>query len=452
MPDSPRQEIAERQVDDLAWALDSGALIHARKLLHALHPGEVAHLFESMPSEQREMLWSLVNPEDEGDILANLNEDVLAQVTRQMNTAELLEATKGMAADDLADIVQDLPATVGAELLRGMSHQDRHRIASVLAYPEDSAGGIMNTDTVTVRADVDLDVVLRYLRVYGNIPDHTDNLIVVDRYDHYLGLLPLKILLSSDPDLTVAEVMNHDAEGIPVDASDDQVAKLFEDRDLISAPVTDPTGRLLGRITIDDVVDVIREQADHSLMSMAGLTEDHDMFGPVFNSTRRRAVWLGVNLMTAFLASWVIGIFEDTIEKVVALAILMPIVASMGGVAGSQTLTLVIRGMAVGQLAKANTRALLIKETAIGFLNGMMWAIVVAAVAVFWFDDIMIGYIIAAAMLINLVAGALGGVLLPLLLRKVNVDPALAGGVLLTTITDVVGFLSFLGLATLVYY
>ena len=448
MPDHRESQIVQN-ADDLSWAVDNNALAHARKLLHAAHPGEVAHLLEAMPASQREILWGLVKEADRGDILANLNEEVLAHLAEHMDTEDLLEAVGGMAVDDLADMIQELPQTIGSELLRGMSHQDRHRIAVVLSYPDDTAGGLMNTDTVTVRADVDLDVVMRYLRMIGSLPPHTDSLIVVDRFDHYLGLLPLSSVLTQDPDLTVAEVMDHDAAAFSADNTDLEVVKRFEDRDLVSSAVVDETGKLLGRITVDDVVDVLREQADHSLLSMAGLNEEEDMFAPVMISTRRRAVWLGVNLLTAFLAAWVIGLFERTIDQIVALAILMPIVASMGGVAGSQTLTLVIRGMAVGQIGKSNTRALFLKEAAVGALNGLAWSVVVALLAVVWFNDIRIGFIIAAAMLINLLAAALAGVVLPLVMKRVKIDPALAGGVVLTTVTDVVGFLSFLGLATL---
>jgi magnesium transporter len=309
----------------------------------------------------------------------------------------------------------------------------------------------MNTDTITVRPDISVDVVLRYLRRHRNLPPMTDSLIVVSRRDDFIGVLPITRILVSNPAATVREVMDTEVEPIPVTMSDTQVATLFERYDLISSPVVDDTGRLLGRITIDDVVDVIREDADHSLMSMAGLDEDEDTFAPVWKTTRRRAVWLGINLITAFIASAVIGLFEDTISKVVALAVLMPIVASMGGIAGSQTLTLVIRGMAVGQISSANVGWLLNREFVVGALNGLFWALVVATAAAAWFQDLMIGAIIAAALVINLVAAAFVGTMLPLFLKSRNIDPALAGSVILTTVTDVVGFMAFLGLATLIY-
>jgi magnesium transporter len=417
-------------------------------MLNALHPAEIAHLLESLPPARRELVWELVDPENDGEVLVHLGDEARASLVREMETGELLAALEGLDVDDLADFIQGLPDALISEALEGMNKQDRLRLEAVLSYPEDTAGGLMNTDTVTVRADVSLDVVLRYLRRQGKIPDLTDSLIVVNRYDRYLGLLPLSELLTKEPDYTVAEVMDQSMEGIPARTPATEVTKLFEDLDLISAPVIDDNGTLLGRITIDDVVDVIREEADHSVLSRAGLNEDEDIFAPVLPSARRRAVWLGVNLLTAFLASWVIGQFQDTLQQVVALAVLMPIVASMGGIAGSQTLTLVIRGLALGQVGKTNTRWLLSKEIAVGALNGLVWAAVVSLFAILWFRDLQIGGIIALALVLNLLAAALAGVIIPIVLRRLRIDPALAGGVVLTTVTDVVGFLAFLGLAT----
>jgi magnesium transporter len=334
------------------------------------------------------------------------------------------------------------------ELLHSMDKQNRHRLEAVLSYPDDTAGGLMDLDIVTVRANVTLDVVLRYLRLRGQIPDLTDSLMVVDRFDRYQGVLPLATLLTSDPDSSVAEVMEHDIEGISANMKDADVARLFEDRDWVSAPVIDDDGKLLGRITIDDVVDVIREEADHSFMSMAGLDEEDDIFAPALLSARRRAIWLGVNLATAFLASWVIGLYEATLERVVALAVLMPIVASMGGIAGSQTLTIMIRGLALGQVGSSNARTLMLKEIAVSVMNGLIWSLVVALIVTAWFHNVEIGAIIAAALIVNLVCAALAGFGIPLALKRIGVDPALAGSVLLTTITDVVGFVAFLGLGT----
>ena len=332
-----------------------------------------------------------------------------------------------------------------------MDLQDRARLEQVMLYPEDTAGGLMNTDTITIRAPLTLDVVLRYLRRHEEIPAMTDNLIVVNRSDRFIGLLPLRTLLVSDPTATVRQKMVTDVEPIPVSLPDTDVARLFERNDWVSAPVIDEDGRLVGRITIDDVVDVIREDADHSFMSMAGLDEDEDTFAPVFRTAPRRAMWLGINLITAFIAAGVINLFQGTIEKVVALAVLMPIVASMGGIAGTQTLTVLVRGIALGQVGRNNQAWLINREVLVGLLNGVLWALVVAVAASLWFDDWTIGLVIAAALVINLITAGFTGAVLPLLMTRFRIDPALAGGVVLTTVTDVVGFLSFLGLATLFY-
>ena len=433
----------------LSEALASGAAGRVRRLVYNLHPAEIADLLESLPPKPRVILWELVDAEDRGEVLLHVADEVRSGLIKEMEPGELVAMTEGLDTDDLADLLADLPGAVIHEVLRAMDQQNRHRLEAVLSYPEDTAGGMMNVDPVTVRADVSLDVVLRYLRLRGNIPDLTDSLVVTNRYEKYLGLLPLTTLLTSDPDKSVSEVMDREVEGIRADLPDVEVAKIFQDRDLISAPVVDSSGKLLGRITIDDVVDVIRDEADHSLMSMAGLDEENDLFAPVVPSAKRRAVWLSINLATAFLASWVIGLFEGTLEKVVALAVLMPIVASMGGIAGSQTLTLVIRGVALGRLSGTNARHLLIKESSVALINGVMLALVVAAVTIWWFGDTRIGAIIGAAMVINLMVAAVAGVTIPLMQRRMGIDPALAGGVVLTTVTDVIGFMTLLGLGTL---
>jgi len=450
MPEpSAEQSVTQERLEHLSQALASGAAGQVRRLMHNLRPAEIAHILESTPPNKRLLLWELVDPEDRGEVLLHVNEEVRSGLIDIMDQGELVAAAEGLDTDDLADLLQDLPGTVIHEVLMSMDLQNRHRLEAVLSYPEDTAGGLMNVDTVTVRADVSLDVVLRYLRLRGNIPDLTDSLIVVDRYDKYLGLLPLSTLLTEEPDLSVAEVMDRSVEGIYADTPSIEVAKLFQDHDLVSAPVIDHKSKLLGRITIDDVVDVIRDEADHSIMSMAGLDEEDDIFAPVVASARRRAVWLGINLMTAFLASWVIGRFENTLQSVVALAVLMPIVASMGGIAGSQTLTIMIRGLALGQVGKTNARWLMFKELAVGTLNGILWAIVVAMITMAWFQNYDVGLIIGAALIINLICAALAGFGIPLLLQRFGVDPALAGSVVLTTITNVVGFVAFLGLGTL---
>ncbi|HGG58898.1 MAG TPA: magnesium transporter [Gammaproteobacteria bacterium] len=440
----------ENKLDKVSSLLRSGRLNPVRQLLKALTPGEIAHLLESLPPYQRKLVWGLVDSEVSGDVLVELGEEARSGLIDDMETGELLDATEGMETDDLADLVQTLPETITDELLRRMTYSDRQRLETVLAYDEDTAGGLMNTDTVTVRSDVTIDVVFRYLRVRGELPEHTDSLMVVNRFGYYLGALPLSRLVTSDVNLTVEEVMNAEAPAIPANMPESEVAKLFEQRDLVSAAVVDEAGRLLGRITVDDVVDVIRDEAGHNLLSHAGLNEEDDIFAPVVPCARRRAVWLGVNLLTAFMASWVIGQFQDTLEKYVALAVLMPVVASMGGIAGTQTLTLMIRGLALDQVRKDNTRWLMYKELAVGFLNGVFWAAVVAWIAILWFRDMELGMIIAVALIVNLLIAALSGVVLPLVLKRLSIDPALAGGVVLTTITDVIGFFVFLGLATVV--
>ena len=448
MVELTEQNTTQQRLETLNTALQSGTAEQVRHLLAGLHPAEIGDLLESLPHGPREILWELVDADDQGEALVAVNEEVRAGLIEGMETSKLVAIAGGLDTDDLADVLQDMPGAVIHELLRSMDKQNRHRLEAVLSFPEDSAGGLMDLDIVTVRGNVSLDVVLRYLRLRGEIPDLTDSLMVVDRFDHYQGVLPLATLLTSDPESAVSAVMDHDVEGIQATMQDADVARLFEDRDLVSAPVIDENGKLLGRITIDDVVDVIRDEADRSLMSMAGLDEDDDIFAPATTSAQRRAVWLGINLGTAFLASWVIGLYEATLQQVVALAVLMPIVASMGGIAGSQTLTIMIRGLALGQVGPTNARTLMIKEVLVSIMNGLMWAIVVAIIASAWFQDIKIGAIIAAALIINLICAAVAGFSIPLALKRVGVDPALAGTVLLTTITDVVGFMAFLSLGT----
>jgi magnesium transporter len=451
MPHTAKKNETQAHLDQLNEALSSGTFVQVRRMLNSLLAPDVAHLLESSPPKSRAILWKLVDVEREGDILQAMNDEVGSQLIRDMNTDELITITEGLDTDDIADILQQLPGRVISEVLAAMSTQDRLRLESVLSYDEDTAGGLMNTDTITVRPNHTADVVLRYLRRHDEIPEMTDNLIVVNRKDEYLGLLPLRKLLVSDPGMTVREIMQTGIDPISADMSDTDVATLFQRHDWVSAPVVGEDGRLLGRITIDDVVDVIREDADHSLLSMAGLDEDEDTFARVIHAAPRRAMWLGINLITALVASATINIFEDTIDKIVALAILMPIVASMGGVAGSQTLTIVIRGIALGQIGRNNANWLLRREILVGILNGLLWAGLIAVVAMLWFGETKIGIVIALAMFINLLTAAIAGVLLPLAMKMMKIDPALAGSVALTTVTDVVGFVSFLGLATLFY-
>lgn len=432
----------------LGTAIDSVTLNQVRHILNNLSPPDVAHQFETAPPKFRRILWELVDPEISGEVLQELSDEIQLEFLNEMDGAEVASLTEGLDVDDIVDILQQLPDQMIPEVLQAMSVQDRQRVESVLTYDEETAGGLMDTEIITVRPDITVDVVLRYLRRFDEIPDLTDNLFVVSRNDLFLGNLALGKLLTSSPTTTVREVMNPDAKAIHVNLTDSDVAQQFQRQDLVSAPVVDDNNRLLGRITIDDVVDVIVEDADHSLLAMAGLSDTEDTFSSISRTAPRRAVWLGVNLITAIIASTAISLFEGTLDKVVALAILMPIVASMGGVAGSQTLTVVIRGMALGQVERSNLSWLLSKEFTVGALNGMLYALVAGAVVSLWFQDSTMALIIGAAMAINLTAAAITGTLLPVLLRSINIDPALAGTVVLTTVTDIVGFVSFLGLAT----
>ncbi|MGO1232457.1 MAG: magnesium transporter [Marinobacter sp.] len=452
MTDILEKSQARQRLRSLSEALDNGSLKQVSRILNGgLSPSDIAHLLESSPPRQRALLWNLVEKDLEGEVLQYLNDDIRSYFLSQLNAQELADIIEDFESDDLADLLQQLPDTVIQEVLDTMDEQDRLRVEEVLSYPEDTAGGLMNTDTITVRPDISVDVVLRYLRRHRNLPPMTDSLIVVSRRDDFIGVLPITRILVSNPAATVREVMDTDVEPIPVTMADTQVATLFERYDLISSPVVNEEGRLLGRITIDDVVDVIREDADHSLMSMAGLDEEEDTFAPVLKTARRRAVWLGINVITAFTSASVIGMFEETIKQVVALAVLMPIVASMGGIAGSQTLTLVIRGMAVGQVDNANIKWLLNREFLATTINGFLFAAVVSGAAMVWFRDPTIGMVIAMALVINLIVASVVATLLPLTLKRLKIDPALASGVILLTTTDVVGFLSFLGLATFFY-
>jgi magnesium transporter len=443
---------AKAKLHSINTALENGGLLDVKRTINSgLAPAEVAHLIESSPPKIRKMLWELVDTENEGEVLQHLSDEISASFLNEMSASQLVDLTSELDTDDVVDLLQQLPEQLSNDVLQEMDSEDRDRLEAVMFYPEDSAGGLMNTDTVTVRADIKLDVVLRYLRRHRSLPAMTDNLLVINRSHEFIGILPINKLLVSDLNQTVREVMTTDTQVIHANMDEEDVAKIFERHDLVSAPVIDGVGKLIGRITIDDVVDVIRDTADHSMMSMAGLDEEEDTFAPAFKTGRRRAVWLGINLVTAFIASAVIGLFDQTIERLVALAVLMPIVASMGGIAGSQVLTLVIRGQALGHISSRNINWLMNRELAVGFFNGLLWASVIAAITFFWFDDLQLAWIIGAAIIINLLVAALSGAALPIILKRQNIDPALAGGVLLTTITDVVGFFAFLGLASIFY-
>src|SRR5690349_4794766 len=449
MIETTRIPTKERRLAALRGALREGSWRGAARMIAAMHPAEIASLIEALPAAQREVVWNFVEPEIEGDVLVEMSESVRQSLIDGMDADELLAAAENMELDDLADLVGDLPETVSLQLVKSMDHQDRERLKTVLSYEPDTAGGLMNVDTVSVRGDVTVEVVLRYLRMRRELPDKTDRLIVVDRNDLYLGTLALTRLLTEDPDTAVGDLLDEESPRIAPDLPAHDVARLFQDRDLVSAAVVDPHGKLLGRITVDDVVDVIREEAAHEVLSSAGLADEEDVFAGIFPSTRRRLIWLGINLVTAFLAAAVVSRFEGTIEKVAALAALMPIVASMGGIAGTQTVTLIIRGIALGQVEWVNAKWLLWKEIAVGGLNGLIWAAIVGAVTIVWYGTWKIAAIIAAATLINLLCAAAVGVIVPLMLRRMRIDPALSAGVILTTFTDCIGFATLLGLGTL---
>ncbi|WOJ98333.1 magnesium transporter [Congregibacter brevis] len=445
------QEDQKRSRDSVSRALESGTLVDVRRRIRVMEPGEVAHILESSPPRYRHVLWQLLEGSQEAEVLNELGEELKLDFLQTMGPDQVAQITEELDDDDVADILQQLPEAFTQQVLDEMDEQDRSRLERVMVYDEDTAGGLMNTDTISIRADVTLDVVLRFLRRHEEIPEMTDTLIVVSRDDHYVGLLPVRTLLVSDPGSSVRELMLTKRKPINTDMPDSDVARLFERNDWVSAPVVDDDGVVVGRITIDDIVDVIRDDGDHSLMSMAGLDEDDDTFAPAVKTARRRALWLGINLLTAFIAASVINLFQDTIEKVVALAVLMPIVASMGGIAGTQTLTVLVRSLAVGQVNRSNARWLVSRELASAALNGVLWALVVAVAASLWFQDTTLGLVIALAIVINLVTAGATGAVLPLMLQRMKIDPALAGGVVLTTVTDVVGFMSFLGLATVFY-
>jgi len=449
MAEAIRHDKTARQLRLLSEAIGSGRLGAVKRLVNTLAPAEIGNLLESLPPEQRAIVWGLTDPEDDGEVLVHVGEDVREDLLAEMDPDEILAAAETLDIDDLAELMGDLPDTIADEVLKSMERADRERLEQMLTYGEDSAGRLMNPDVVTVRADVSVDVVLRYLRQRGELPTATDRLYVVSRRRQYLGSVTLSALLTAAPDTLINRLLDDSQPAIPAETPRSEVAAQFADHDWLSAPVVDASNILLGHITIDDVVDIIREQAEHRAMSAAGLNEDEDLFSPVPRAARRRAVWLGINLLTAFLASWVIGNFEGVISQVVAVAVLMPIVASMGGIAGTQVLTLMVRALALGQVGYSNSVPLLRKEILVAVSNGVLWALVVGAVAFAIYRNTWLAIAFGAAIVINLLAAALAGVAIPLVLRRMSIDPALAGGVILTTVTDCCGFASFLGLATL---
>ncbi|MGE6649541.1 magnesium transporter [Shewanella colwelliana] len=441
-------------INSIDIALDENDEQALKKLLVNTSAAEIARLMESLTQKDRLTLWHYVPTRLRAKVLLELHQDLRRSLIAHTDEAELTASLSAVQMDELADIDSDLPITVISAMVQAMDAQRRERYDLVKHYPDDSAGGLMDVDITAVRADVSLKAALRYMRRLrqreGALPDHLDSLMVVDRNNVLLGVVPLSQIISNDLSISVRDVMSTEVTSFTPLNSAHNVAQAFKDKDLLSAPVVDDQHKLIGRITVDDVIDVIQDEADKEVFSRAGLNSHPDMFAPILKSSGRRAIWLGINLMTAFLAAWVIGLFETSIEKIVALAVLMPVVASMGGVAGSQTLTLVTRGLALNQINNKNMAKLIGHEFSIGALNGMLWAAVVGIIAFQWFGDWQLGMVFGAAMIIVLVTGVLAGTTIPPLLKKMGIDPALAGGVVLTTVTDVVGFFAFLSLATLI--
>lgn len=436
--------------EQLLAAVNARNIQQIKDLFSHLVEEEIAEILESTPLKERQILWEAVDSDRQGEILTHTNDEVTANLLESLTPHEIVGITEDLETDDIADIVQSLDSSDQQALLASLDEVDRNAVEMALTYPEDTAGGIMSTDLISIRADVTLDVVLRYLRKLDELPESTSELFVRDRDGKFVGSLKLTVLLTHDEDTLVKDVLNTRIPAIRAFTPEKEVAHFFEKNDLISAAVVNENDQIIGRITIDDVVDIIREEAEHAQMASAGLDEDEDIFAPAARAAKRRTFWLGINLLTAIFASIVIGLFDASIEKIVALAVLMPIIASMGGIAGTQTATIVIRALATGKLARSNSRSLLIKETTVGLFNGVIWAILTGLAVLFWFDDAALSAIFATAMLINLFAAAFAGAMIPLILQRMKIDPALASGLMLTTVTDSLGFFVFLGLATIV--
>ncbi|HCH70539.1 MAG TPA: magnesium transporter [Colwellia sp.] len=449
MSETLEQENIHQTLHQVNQALDSGMFVYVRKLLQDISAYDLALILESSTAKTRPVLWQLIDVEHHGEILEELNEEVRKGILQSMRPEKLAAVAEGMDVDDIAEVLRTLPDGIYRKVLNSMDSQDRSRVETALSYEEDTAGAIMNTDTITFRPEVSVEVVLRYLRLKGQLPEATDSFYVVDRNNFFIGAVSLAAIITAQPNIIISTLINAEIEAVQANMDEQEVAQLFERHDWFSAPIIDKSGHLLGRITIDDVIDIIRENAEHSMMSMAGLDDEADTFAPVIKSTKQRSLWLGVNLITALLAVAVTSMFEGIFQQLAILAVLNSLVPSMGGVAGNQTLTLVIRGMALGHIGDSNARSLLKKEVAIGFLNGLIWALLIATFVAIWKQDLMLGGVIAIAMLMNMTAAGLAGVSIPLMLRRLHIDPALAGSVIITTVTDVVGIFAFLGTATL---
>ena len=442
-------EIKENK-ENLKIILDDSSnlsLNQIRRLLNDMSSSEIAHALESSPPKQRSIIFSLLETEEEGDVLFELGEEIQQDLISNISNEELSEAVKELELDEIVDILQNLPEERMKTILSNMSKVDRQRIEMGLTFPENTAGGLLNTDVISVRPNNSIKEVLSYLRDQKELPESTDKIFVVNNDNNYLGELPISKIITTDPVMNVREIMETDIPAIDVNLEDKDVATIFERNNLISSAVIDHKGQLIGRITIDDVVDVIREDADQNLLGMAGVAED--TFAPPGRAAKSRVFWLAMNLVTAFIAASTINIFQDVIDRIVYLAVLMPIVASMGGVAATQTLTIVLRGLTLEQINTSNIKWLFKRELAVSIINGIVLSTLVAISTYLWFQDHILAVLIASALVINLISSVIAGILVPLILRKLNQDPAIGGSVVVTTVTDVVGFFSFLGLATI---
>ena len=418
-----------------------------RNLLKKLSSSEIAHALESSPPKQRKLFFSLLETDEEGDVLVDLGEEIQQELVSNISNEELAEAVKELEPDETVDILQNLPEDRMNNILSKMSYRDRKRIEIGLTYPENTAGGLLNTDVISVRPGHSIEVVVNYLRDQEELPENTDKIFVVNKEDEYIGELSISKIITCKPNLTVREIMNTSSNPIIVSQDDKEVATIFKRNDIISSAVINESGKLIGRITIDDVLDVIREDADQNFLGMAGVAED--TFAPAGRAAKSRVFWLSMNLLTAFIASMTINIFKDVLDQIVYLAILMPIVASMGGVAATQTLTIVLRGLTLEQINSSNLKWLFRRELAVSILNGLILSILVGITTYLWFNEITLSLLISFALIINLVSSVIAGVFVPIILRSLNQDPAISGSVVVTTVTDVIGFLSFLGLATI---
>lgn len=442
MQEMPRHELTESLVQ-------KQNLAELQQLLDRLHPADVAYILEALPLQDRLTIWDLVKAERDGEILLEASDAVRETLIAAMDSNELVAATEQLDADEIADLAPDLPRDVIDDVFQSLPVEEREQLRAAMSYPEDAVGALMDFDIVMIREDVTLEVVLRYLRRLDELPGHTDQMFVVDRNEHLKGVLPVNRLLVSDPDTEVAAVMSTEMLKLHPNDKAQQAAHAFERYDLVSASVVDANGKLVGRVTVNAVMDFIREESENEVLKLGGLSEEEDLFAPVWKSVKNRWAWLAVNLVTAFIASRVIGVFEDSIEKLVALAALMPIIAGIGGNSGNQTITMIVRALALGQLNPGNARKLFAKEIGVSAVNGMVWGSVVGLFAFFIYDSVALGLVMALAMTLNLLLAASLGVLIPMVLQKLGRDPAAGSSVMITAVTDSGGFFIFLGLATI---